>query len=359
MLNILHVLSDTNVGGAGIHIATLGKFIDKQKFKLFLACPKGSKIIDIVKNDIEIIELEGQGDKSFEVGTIRQIQKIIKKNKIDIVHTHASLAGRIAAKLAGTKIVYTRHTPSESMTQNGLKRVINKYINIFLCDKVIAVSNFIENQLIESGIPSKKIVKIYNGVNALEYESLSSLKKKTSMGLKLAQIARLEEEKGHKYAIEAISLIDKEKYDVKLVIVGDGSKRDELESLAKRLQVEDRVTFTGYVKDVKDVVGECDIVILTSTNEALAIALLEGMAAGRPCIASKVGGVPEVVEDGINGILVKPRNPEAIMQAIIKLYEDPELYVKMGEQSLRIVKEKFDSTKLIKQVEEVYAELLI
>lgn len=358
MIKVLHVLSDTNVGGAGIYIATLAKLIDRKKFKLFLACPKGSKIIDIVKNDIEIIEIASQGDKSLEIGTIKQLVKIIKKNKVDIVHTHASLSGRIAAKITGAKIVYTRHTPSESMTQNGLKRVINKYINNFLCDKVIAVSNFVEKQLIEDGISHKKIIKIYNGVNYSEYESLSHLKRENGEGLTLIQVARLEAEKGHKYAIEAISLIDKEKYSVKLIIVGDGSKKGELEELAKGLKVEDRVAFTGYVKVVKGFVEKSDVIILPSINEAFAIALLEGMAAGKPCIASNVGGVPEVAQDGVNGILVEPKNSEAIKDAVVKLYENPELRRSMGEQSIRIVKEKFDSTKLIKHIEQVYAELL-
>ena len=358
MVNVLHVLSDTNVGGAGIHIATLAKLINKQNFKLFLACPKGAKIIDIVEDDIEIIEIESQGDKSFEVGIIRQLTKIIKKNRIDIVHTHASLSGRIAAKLTGTKIVYTRHTPSESLDKNRLKRAINKYINVFLCDKIIAVSNFIEKQLIEAGLPSKKVIKIFNGVSTLEYEPHSMPKKRVGKGLTLIQVARLEVEKGHKYVIEAMSLIKKEKYDVKLIIVGDGSKRVELQELANRLKIGDRVTFVGYMKNVKDIVEESDVVILPSIKEALAIALLEGMAAGKPCIASYVGGIPEVVENGVNGILVEPKNPEAIKEAVIKLYENPELRRSMGEQSIRIVKEKFDSTILIKQVEEVYIELL-
>lgn len=362
MINLLHVLSDTNIGGAGIYLYNLTKSLNKEKYKVFVACPRNSQITKMIDSSVTVIETSMKPDKSFDTGCIYELVKIIKQNKISVVHTHASLSGRVAAKIAGAKIIYTRHTPGEVHKHGSLKWKFNKCINIFLSDKVIAVSNYIADQLKEYGLPNDRIVTIHNGINVSEFsQSFNIEESKRTFGLEdefvLLQIARLEDEKGHKYLFEAISQLDN-KYKVKLLVVGTGSKMNELKNLAAKLNIQEKVVFTGFVNDVKQVIPAADVIMLPSLKEALALSLLEGMVMSKPCIASNVGGIPEVVVNGISGILVQPKSNKSIKEAIEKLYNNRELCVKMGQEGKKIVLEKFNLDNMTKQVERVYDSLV-
>lgn len=367
LINVLHVISDVTLGGAGTLLVTLTKKLDKEKFRIFVVCPKGAKIAQMLdQNSVTVIEAQRmKPDCSFNFGSLGELIKIIKENKIDIVHTHASLSGRIAGKLAGRKIIYTRHTHSDvSAAQMGkLKVTINKYVNLFLCHKIIAVSNFIAKQLIEFGIPKDRIVTIHNAIDVDLFKDVGNkedLRKTYGYGdeLILIQIGRIEEVKGHKYLIQAVSQIDKEKHNIKALILSTGSKKEEMQQLAKDLNVDDRVIFTGLVKDINEYIIMSDVLVLPSLGEAFGLVLCEGMILGKPCIASNVHGIPEVVSDGINGILVEPRDVEGIKSAIIKMYDNKELREQMGKQGRETVLEKFNSEKMARQVEALYSELL-
>jgi len=348
VIRVLHVLSDTNIGGAGMHVAGLVKALDSQKIQVVLACPVDAQILKVIDPSIPVIQVKSMaGDKSLDISCIMELASIIKQNKIDIVHTHGSLSGRIAGRIAGIKVVFSRHTPGINYRTGSLKWIINKYLNLLLCNKVIAVSDYIAVQLLAAGIPPSRIATIYNGIDIAAFTGIYNIDAlKQQMGFTnrflLSHIARLEEEKGHKYLFEALARIDYQKYDLKLIVVGDGSQKGKLEQLADIYGIADRVVFTGSINDVKPIIAISDIILLPSLAEALGIALLEGMCMGKPCIAAKVGGIPEVIADGLSGILVEPQQPTALREAIVRLLDNPQLMVTMGQKGRQIVGEKFD-----------------
>lgn len=367
MVNVLHVISDSNLGGAGTLLVSLTNKFDKEKFKIFVVCPKGARLTQMLdRNEVTIIEAEKmKPDCTFNWGSLGELVKIIKDNKIDIVHTHASLSGRVAGKLAGRKVIYTRHTHSDVSPKDmgKLKLAINKNMNMFLCDKVVAVSNFIARQLIEFGFPRDRIVTIHNGINVDQFKDIGTkeeFRKSHGFGdeLILIQIARIEEVKGHKYLIEAISKLDKEKYNVKALILSTGSKKEEMQQLAKDLKVDDRVIFTGLVPDINEYIIMSDVLALPSLGEAFGLVLCEGMMYEKPCIASNVHGIPEVVTDGVNGLLVEPKDVDGIKTAIMKMYDNPDLREQMGKRGKEIVLENFTSEKMARKVEALYMSLL-
>lgn len=364
MIKVLHVLSDTNIGGAGMHVASLVKAMDRHKFQVMVACPKGARIREIIAPFIPVAELPAMaGDKSFQPGCIWALVNLIKQNQIDIIHTHGSLSGRIAGKIAGIKIIFTRHTPGNVYPPGSLRWGINKYLNLLLCHKIIAVSDYIADRLQAAGIPKNRIATIYNGIDIPSFAGPYNTEDlPAELGLtgkyRLLHIARLEEVKGHKYLFEALAFLVHKQFDPVLIVVGDGSQKEKLQHLTEVYDIADRVIFTGAVNDVKPLIAISDIVLLPSLAEALGIALLEGMCMGKPCIASRVGGIPEVVADGLSGILVQPQNSVALRDAIIKLLGNPGLMAAMGEKGRQIVGEKFDMQLNIKQMEEIYAELM-
>lgn len=348
-----------------MYVVSLTKALDPDLFRLFVICPADAQISTLIKPPVTIIELPSlQPDKSFSSGGLLSLARLIKANKIDIVHAHASLSGRIAAKLAGVKVIYTRHTPVEAVKTGSYKWRINKYINSLLADKVIGVSDYITKQLLAEGLPANKIRLIYNGIDVSHYQQATQanlVKKHYGLSddtIVLTIIARLEEIKGHCYALEAFALLDHARYNMVMFIVGSGSQEGYLQELAADLGIESRVIFTGVMPDVRPVLGMSDIMLLPSLAEALGLVLLEAMSMGKPCIASNVGGIPEVIEDGCSGILVTPGDVRGLVNAIQILLDDPQLSLSMGQRGRELAKEIFDINKMASQVSKIYLEML-
>ena len=171
-------------------------------------------------------------------------------------------------------------------------------------------------------------------------------------------VGTLRSVKGHKYLIQAIPLILDKFPHTRLVLVGDGPLRSELERLAEKLKVRERIMFLGYRPDVSELMNIFDIFILPSLSEGLSNVLLEAMAASKPVIATNVGGNPEVVEDGRTGLLVPPKDPKKIAEAVNELLDNKNKRLEMGKAGLERVKEKFSISKTVREYKEVYLEVL-
>jgi glycosyltransferase involved in cell wall biosynthesis len=154
-------------------------------------------------------------------------------------------------------------------------------------------------------------------------------------------VARLAPEKGIPVLLEAFAPLAHERPDLQLVIVGDGRERGELERLAQRLHIEHAVEFLGYQDAVESILVTLDLFVLPSLTEGIPLALLEAMGAGLPAVATAVGGVPEVIENGVSGVLVPPNDPLALRTAISSLLEHPDDRARIGANAVRRVQEKF------------------
>ena len=368
-IKVLNIISDTNIGGAGKCIITYCNNYAKDKFEIVVVMPENSLLKpEIEKTGVRIIEINGLKDKSLDIPAIKLIKKVIKEEKPDIVHTHASLSARIAAKKCkNCKIIYTRHCdfPISKIYKYKIVRKLNGYLNEKLADKIIATSEMAKENLVKQGISEEKITVILNGVSKLEEANEKTkieLKNKYNVndGCKIiGYLARIEELKGHKYVIEAAKIL-KEKYGnmYKFLIMGSGAYEETAKNLVKELNLEDVVIFTGFIKDVAKMLSILDLQINASyLSETTNLALLEGMSLGIPTVATKVGGTPKMIDEYENGILVEKTSAESLADGIIKALEDESKYKHMKEMSKEIYNKRYTSKVYAENIEKVYKKL--
>lgn len=363
MLNVIQVVSDTNVGGAGRYLLNYLKYFDRSKFSVSVIMPEKSKLFELVSayEDVKIFQVPYMADKSFDKKCVSYLKSLFLKEKPDIVHTHASLSARIAAKNAKVKkIISTRHCIEDNSSR--LKTAISGIVNNSLCDIYIGVCDAVKENLIESGINPSKIRVVPNGVEKIDKISLEEKEKiKEELGIKSDEVvfgifARVEKIKGHRFFIKAANRVIKEGHKAKFLVVGDGSEMGDIKERVKNYGLEDNVIFTGYVKDTSKLLNIIDVNVISSHSEAMSLALLEAMSVGKPSIATKVGGNPQVIRNGETGILVNPADSSSLSEAMIKMIED-ELFVKnLSENAENDYKEMYTAKIMVNNLEKIYLE---
>lgn len=302
-----------------------------------------------------------------------KLYSLFKKEKFNIVHTHTAKAGtlgRMAAKLAGVPIVI--HTPHGNnfygyfgpmMSKTVV--IIEKFLSLFT-DKIIVLTELEKNDLIKFKIiPSEKIVVINTGLELDLYRHLKVdvMRKKEELGIKedvnlVGMIGRLEAVKGPQYFIQAAKIVADKIPKVKFLIVGDGALKNKIENEGKKLNIFNKCIFTGWREDIPEILSILDILVLPSLNEAVGRILIEAAACATSVVATKVGGVPEIVKDKETGILVPPQNASSLAKAIISLLEDKEKRLKMGLAAKEGIGDKFNASKMAENISGLYMELM-
>ena len=369
MIKVINVISDTNIGGAGRVIINVLKKYNRNKFDIKVMLPLKSKLIKEVETlGVKILEVDGIADKSLDLKAVLKILKIFRKEKPDIVHTHASMSAKIAAKLCGAKTVYTRHSvfPQKRLLTTFPGKQLNGMLNNILSNKIIAVAEAAKQNLVDTGIPAKKIEVVLNGVEGLS--EISDDKKRELRAkyrieeneLVVSMIARLDRVKGHEYFIEAAKRIAEKGKPIKFLIAGTGNEEEQLKQLSKKLMVDNNVIFAGFVDNVNEIMNITDIIANCSFGtEATSLALLEAMSISKPAVVTDFGGNVDVIEDGLNGIVVPIKNSDAISKAIIKIFENKDLMTYFRENAQKIYREKFTSEIMTKKIEVIYENLLL
>ncbi|MDR2183136.1 MAG: glycosyltransferase [Clostridiales bacterium] len=369
---ILNVISDSNIGGAGKLLLTFLANVNREEFDISVVLPKDSLLTaEIEKIDIRTIEIEGISDKSFGMSAVKKLSALYKEEKPHIIHTHAALSARVAAKLNRLKVVHTRHSVHTSQRlakEPGYKkRFPYKHLvgalNNYLSDIIIATSPVAKLSMVETGTNQKKTVMVYNGINGLK--PLTEKQRRscrehfylTDNDFVCAIIARLEKVKGHEYVIKAAQLLQKEDRSIKILIVGTGSEEEALKQLADELEV-DNVIFTGFVEEIRYITGMIDLQINASHTETTNLALLEGLSLGVPAVASDCAGNPFVINDGVNGLLFEESDYVGLSKAILELKRNPKELQHLGNRAREIFAEKFDSKVMTRRVEDIYRELI-
>ena len=365
---IIEVSTDTNIGGAGKCLITLLKNFDYDKFDVKVILPPDSLLkAEIEALGIGVTEVSGIAEKSLDINSIKALRKIFKEEKPDIVHTHASMSARIAARQAGAGVIYTRHSvfpqPRKLTTFPG--KQINGFINNYYRDGIIAVADAAKDNLTDTGVDAGKIKVILNGVDGLkpvtdEQKCIIHRRFGVEDGEKVISIvARLEDIKGHKYFIEAAEMLVDEGVNAKFIIAGTGSYENELKAMVKRLHLEKSVIFTGFITDVDKLMSITDIQVNASYGtEATSLALLEGMSIGVPAVVSDFGGNPGVIKDGKNGYVVPKQNSAALKKGIERLLCDDERYNIMSAISKEMFNSTFTAEAMTRNTEEFYNEII-
>jgi len=230
-------------------------------------------------------------------------------------------------------------------------------------DAVIAISEGVKKVLVESGLPAERIEVIPSGIDFTPYkEALASdhLRREFAFAeddFLVGIVAHLADHKGHKYLIRAAKILKEHTSKIKIIIVGEGPLRMELTKEAKDSGVDDFVFFLGFREDVPRILSSLDLFVLSSYLEGLGTSIMDAMACHLPVVATRTGGIPEVVTHGETGLLVPPRNPSSLARAILKLYKDRELTARLGERGYRVVHKKFSSEAMADNVAALYARL--
>ncbi len=368
MIKVVNVTSDANIGGAGKCILTFLKHYDRKKYDLTVIVPPKSLLIpEIEALGGKYIEVEGISDKSLDINGIKALQKAFAKIKPDIVHAHAVMSARIAAKISGAKIIYTRHSVFEppKKISHGIGKFINGAVNNFFADKIIAVAEAAKDNLTKTGVSEKKITVIKNGVDSLKrYDAETIAKIKSNYGINdefvLSIAARLTYVKGHKYILKAVKMLADDGENFKLIIAGTGEYEDEIKNEISALNLENNVIMAGFVKDVEALNNITDLNLNFSFGtEATSLSLLEGMSLGIPAVVSDFGGNPGVIRDNENGFLVPSKDYKSLYEKIKLAMDDKELYKRLCEGSRRIFESEFTADKVTRRIESVYDEVIL
>lgn len=367
MKKIIEVSSDSSIGGAGKCLITYAENYDRDKYDVTFLLPKDSLLKpELEKAGARVMEAVNISDKSLDFKAISELKGIFKKEKPDLVHAHASMAARVAAKRAGIKVIYTRHSvfePSPKISK-GIGRVINGAINNYFADGIIAVADAAKENLKQTGVDEKKIRVILNGVEAIPEisdEEKLKIRERFSVGdnFVISIVARLEDIKGHEYFIEAAEELIKRGVKAKFLIAGTGSYEEHLKAVVKEKGLENDVLFTGFIKDVDKLMAITDIQCNASYGtEATSISLLEGMSLGIPAVVSEFGGNPGVIKNGENGFLFPIKESKTMADLIYKLYSDKELYEKIKKRAKEIFQNTFTAKAMTENIESYYEEIL-
>ncbi len=366
MTKVLNIISDTNIGGAGRVLLNYAKYYDRENYSISVALPEGSMLAKPLKElGVTIYEIDAMADKSYDKAAVGKLKELIAQVDPDIVHTHGSFSGRIAAKALGKKIVYTRHCafPVKPYMKHGPGRWANRLLNQHYADRIIAVGEATKKNLIESGICEKDIDVMMNGSEKIvlpppeERRRLRAQYGFNDGNFVMGIMARIEVYKGHDDILDALQLLQAEGLPVRLVVAGEGTYEAELHKKAARFP-EGSVVFAGFIRDVSKILAVMDVQINASRqSETSSLSVIEGMSAGIPSVVSDCGGNPQLIENGVNGFLFPAGNAAALAECVRKLVTQPELLEEMRKNSIRIYEERFTGERFAADVEAVYRKM--
>jgi glycosyltransferase involved in cell wall biosynthesis len=307
-----------------------------------------------------------------DLTAIPRVVRYLSQHRADLVHTQLEFSntlGNLAAKLLGLPSVSTIHThqaPLKGTKEFRRLRLMWWSMRKF-CDRVIAVAEETRgNYLAVSRDAPHKVITIYNGIDLSSFRPVDATERarqRERLGIPeqaplIITVAMLRQKKGIQYMIDAFPTILESIPGAHYLIVGDGDYRPALHELAVRRGLSERITLAGLRYDIPDLLGTSDLFVLPSLDEALPTVLAEAMAARRPVIASAIGGIPEMVADGVNGLLLPPGEPTQLAQACIRLLNNPDLAAKMGAAGWEIANQRFNIRTQAQQTGDLYWELL-
>lgn len=335
-------------GGIERYVAYLTEGLRGRGHEVTVACPPGSPLDERVSGEKFRFALRGQ----FSPKNYLRYRKFFRGRSFDIIHLHFSpdfVMPALAARHAQTgKIVATRHV---ALKWSAGK--VKRYTGLF--DHIIPVSHAVEQKLAESGVPTQMMTVAKAGTPGLVAEK-APVEVRKDLGLAdgefvVGSFGRLVPEKGIEVLLKAVSATQ----NARALIFGEGPHRQALEDLARSLSITDRAEFKGFVPNVADAMNACDLVAVPSTwDEAFPYSVLEAMSLGRPVVASRVGGLPEIVESGITGMLFERNNDQELASVLRGLIADEGKRVTMGETAKTRHREDYTVEKMAERIEQVF-----
>lgn len=360
-MRVLHVISDENIGGAGVLLCTLLRHFDRDRVESLAALPRGSALCERIEAiGIPIFPLDHACDRA-SVASVRELASIIRGKQIDLVHANAALSARIAARRCGVPVVHTRHCcfmPTRRQKMLG-------FVNRALSDCVIATADAAAENLLALGIPREKIAVVINGsepIRDVDGRELAELR--TRYGIRpddfvVGNVARLENCKGQDTLLRAAERLLRRDPRYRFLIVGDGSRRAQLEEMAESLGIKDRVTFTGFAEDVAPFYRLLRVNVNCSRGtETSCLALSEGMSAGVPAVVSDYGGNAAMIGESEAGSVYPVDDAAALADAIDSIASDAKREQRMRQAAHARYLECYTPVRMTERVTEIYERLI-
>jgi glycosyltransferase involved in cell wall biosynthesis len=359
MYTVLHTESSKGWGGQENRIYHEALGIKKLGARVIIVCQPGSVIGQRAAAAIEVEYCNMR--KSYDIPAIHHLLNVIKKEQVDVVNTHSgkdSLLAAIAGRLSSRKpvIVRTRHLALP---------ITSRFTYSILPHRVVTVSERVRQYLVnEEGIRPGRVAAVPTGVNLEMFDpdkNAGMLRAELNLADNVplvGMVAIFRIKKGHHILLEAVPHILKEIPDTVFVLAGNGPTLDKIKSMVKEMDLEKHILFPGLRPDVPDILKSIDIFVLPTLQEALGTSILEAMAMEKPVVSSRVDGVPEIVKEGITGLLVEPDNPETLAKAIITLLRDKNRARKMGVEGRKLAEQYFTVDKMVNGMHDLYTSLL-
>jgi len=363
-VRVVQVMATGTNGGAQEHVFNLVTRMDRARYDVsVVSLSPGSAVRKLQRHDIDVMVID-EPDDAIATGILAAHLADVRA---DVVHNHmyrAEIVGTKAAIALGEAghrrpwVISTVHSSRiRSAEDQEEMRRLTPAIN-----HLIVVSNAIDRKVVDEGRTEAPRSLIYNGVDLERYdhqEPCCTLREEYGMephSQIVGVVGRLELEKGHPTLLEAWPHVLRACPDAYLMVVGEGSRYDALQEIARELEIAHRVVFTGRRDDIPAVTAAFDVAVLPSHREAQGLTILEAMALSRPVVASNVGGIPEMIQDGVTGLLVPPQDPPALATAIVRLLSDHQLADVLGRAGHDLVHDRFCVEIMVNAVEDLYDE---
>lgn len=358
-IKVMHLMLSLEIGGMENGVVNILRHIRKDIFKNYVCCLEriGALAERIKGCNVSINNMSKK--PGFSLSLILKLAKLLRREKIDILHTHcwATLVyGFAAAKIARTPIVIHGEHGIFNLDYTRRRKLYTMIINNI--DQILTVSESLKTEIISTiKISNSNVRSIINGVDTDKFSPGDSETIKKKFGFQktdiiIGSVGRLEKIKNYNALIKCIAMFDEP--SIKGLLIGDGPARSELEGLVKDLGIEDRFFFLGKRTDVNKGMLIFDVFVSSSLSEGLSNTILEAMASGIPVVATNVGGNPEIVYEGETGYLVNPNNLEAMKSALERLINDKKFSKSIGQKARELVVRECSLHKMVSEYEDVY-----
>lgn len=366
VLNITHIITGDLWAGAEVQAYTLivGLLKCKNLCLNVIVFNHGILVDKLVSGGIRVNVVSEKHNNIFKM--FWQLFYILSETKAEIVHTHGykeTLLGGLAARFCNVRVII-RTYHGKGIMDAGIKYTLIEKLNNFFTDRIIAVSENLKNYLISKKLQEEIITVIHNGIDPGLIKPIKSINElKSEFNIKaedhvIGSVGRLVPVKGHKYFLEGAKKILEVNNKVVFVVVGDGPLMLDLGNQIKKLGISNKVRFLGFRKDIIDIMNIFDIFVITSLHEGVPMVLLEAMSLAKPIIATKVGGIPEIISDNQNGLLVSAKDSEVLALVCLELLKNNKLQKGLAKAARKDIEEKYSNLHTAKKTEKLYRELL-
>ncbi len=358
-MKVLHIETGRHLYGGARQVAYIIEGLHRRGIENILVCQQGSAIATEVEDMADVHQLSLRGDVDFRL--MFKLLKLIKQHRPDIIHSHsrrgADIWGGLAGSIAGIPTVLSRRVDNpEALWWVGLK--------YRLYDRIICISEGIRQVLLGEGVPAQKVITVRSAIDANGWQNRCDRKKFNEEfhiqtdHVVLGMVAQLIPRKGHSLVLQAMQQLVSSYPQLRLICFGQGPLKDSLEKEAQERGLQDRVQFTGFRHDLPNWLGCIDVLVHPALMEGLGISLIQAAACSVPVIASRAGGMPEIVYDEENGLLIEPGDLAGLVQALKRLIDEPHTRQQFGMAGRQLVEREYSIEAMVEGNLAVYQGLI-